>query len=166
MDLHPYDGKERRFRHQDTRDRSVALEIIERLLATPLPSPTPRLLYDLSFYSGGMGVIDRLSLSLEADEAQGRQIVANLRFVSPAELLASSDAEDFDWLIRSDESPCADASAFGVALLAFIDEKKASFQPALSAPERVWFASGINVNDWSLVYLEDGWLHYLASDQG
>jgi hypothetical protein len=163
MDLHPYDGQERRFRHQDTGDRSVALGIIERLLATPLPSPPPRLLYDLCFYSGGIGVLDRLSLSLEVDEPRGQQIIANLRLKSLAEMLAAQDpldVEDFRWLVRAEEHPIDEA------LTVFIGEQKADFQPSLRTPERVWFDAASNVNAWGLVYVEDGWLHYLAYEQG
>jgi hypothetical protein len=168
MDLHPYDGKERRFRHQDTGDRSVALGIIERLLATPLPSPAPRMLYDLSFYSGGSGVFDRLRLSLEADEARCQDILAHLGFVPPAEILTSVDAEDFCWLIGSVEGPLTVAPSvfLETALPGFIDENKEAFQPRLRSPDRVWFDSDSNVNGWSLVYAEDGWLHYLAYEQG
>lgn len=139
MDLHPYDGVTRRFRHDD--DLPIApLELISRILgATP---PPESLLYDLSFYSGGIGIIDQLRITAEMDAAP---LVADWVHWRDAgeEIRDLSDGE-----VRQ-----------------FVASHKADFQPPLDH-EDVWFSPESGVNSWELIYVEGGRLHYLAFDQG
>ena len=139
MDLHPYDGVTRRFRHDD--DLPIApLELINRILgATPPPGS---LLYDLSFFSGGTGILDRLHITAEMDAAP---LVA-------------------DWVRWCDANEEIRELTDG-DVRQFVAAHKAEFQPPLDSDE-VWFAPESGVNSWELVYLEGGRLHYLAFDQG
>jgi len=65
-DLHPYDGKERRFRDEDVdpSQRARALALVTRLLGLPAPPPVAGLCYDMCFHSGGMGSSDRIWITL------------------------------------------------------------------------------------------------------
>ena len=145
MDLHPYDGATRRFRHDDA-DQTVGLEVIRRIRAIPA-----KLFYDLSFYSGGIGIIDSLHISALTDPAP-----------LVADWLRWPDANDeILWLIGADEETPADT-----ALRQFVAHHRApEFQPAPTTLD-VWFEPQSGVNSWALVYVEGGFLHYLAYDQG
>jgi hypothetical protein len=68
MNLHPYDGVERRYRHTDA-ERDTGLAIVARLLRLPHISSSQVVGYDLSFYSGGIGVLDKLAITLQADRS-------------------------------------------------------------------------------------------------
>lgn len=147
MDLHPYDGRERRYRDDDPGDRSVGLGIVERILHV---APPPGARYDLAFYSGGLGVMDRLAISLPADAATASSIARGLGWVPASQALES---EDVKGLIDGD-------------LTDFVETHKAAFQPSPAPESTVWLDPGAGVNAWQLGYAQDGWLHVLGYDQG
>jgi hypothetical protein len=89
MDLHPYDGVERRFRHTDA-EREMGLAIVAQLLRLPRIPSNHVLLYDLSFYSGGIGALDNLAITLQPDQATWASIAEALRAKTPEQ--ASQDA--------------------------------------------------------------------------
>ncbi|MGZ3455132.1 MAG: hypothetical protein ACXVEF_36345 [Polyangiales bacterium] len=146
IDLHPYDGQERRFRHDDESDKEVAIAVVERVLRLQLPRPVPSLQYDLSFFSGGIGIIDHLAISLRADAAA---VARALGF----EAAASASSDDIEWLADGD-------------MLAFIAEHKAPFQPSPASLDGAFVDPESGPNSWQLLYARDGLLHYLAFDQG
>lgn len=157
MDLHPYDGVERRFRDGDGTEPEVLLPIVERLLGVSLPRPTQALRYDLSFYSGGIGVLDRLKLTLPASDELFDSVVRALGLVPARELFAS---DDFRWLVDAEEGDVEPE------LLAFVDAQRAEFQPDLASVDEAFFDPDSNVNAWKLVYRAGGTLHFIAFDQG
>lgn len=139
FDLHPYDGTDRRFRDSDA-DTTKGRRIVAFLLRLPAPPPLEGLRYDLNFYSGGIGVLDRLAIS----------IVASAVDVDAMKLTAEVD-EDIDHLTDGD-------------LRAFVDENRAEFQPP--ADGDIWFTMHSNVNDWGVVWRSRRHLHYVGYSQG
>lgn len=163
-DLHPYDGVDRRFRDDDPdaarRDRGR--ELAARLLG--LDAPAAELRYDLNFYSGGIGVLDRLYVALPCSPAQADAIVARLGFVTPEAAVADARwREVFEWLIGGDNE---EGLSLRALVTAFVAESRAEFQPAPDERARVWFAPDSGVNAWQLVYAQDGSLCLIAYDQG
>ncbi len=148
-DLHPYDGVERRFHHDD-RDPAEGRGIVARVLRIPLPAPPPALRYELSFYSGGIGIVDRLRVSIALDSAT--PVVRGCGLAPLAE-----GARDV-WFVEEEEPLTA------AHLAAFVEENRASFQPAVAT--HAWFDPESSVNGWTLVYYAEGAVHYLAYDQG
>ena len=147
MNLHPYDGVTRRFRHDDA-DPAYGRELVARIVGVPADGAH----YDLSFYSGGIGVLDHLAISLPGHAVE---VAAGLEMLEASAALGN---EPIAWLVSGDEP------ATLAAVIAFVDEHRAAFQPP--ATDRVWFDRDADVNTWSLVYATDGWVHYLAYDQG
>lgn len=164
--LHPYDGHERRFGHEDdepeVRARGVAL--VARLLCLPAPPPMEGLRYALSFYSGGIGVLDRLHIALPCVAAEVEVIATRAGMLAPGALRADTDRrEAFDWLVHDAEHPERSPEA---AVAAFVDEHRLAFQPRPREGMRAWFWPDSDVNTWSLLYEVDGELAFIAYDQG
>jgi hypothetical protein len=151
MDLHPYDGKERRFRHDDPGDPAFARGLVQRLLRMPIGAYALR--YDLAFYSGGIGINDNLFISIEAAEAWRAKLPDG--FLLAEEALA----RDIRWLIMSDEDLAPDA-----ALMTFIADHRAPFQAPVR--EEMWIEATSDVNSWTVAYTYQGWLHWMSHDQG
>ena len=162
MDLHPYDGKTRRFRHDDESDKAIGLSLCERLLGTPLGSERDRLRYDLSFASGGFGVFDHLAISVEATDARATAIAEALGFV-PARV--AFENESVLNMIGADPEDPGDSPP-DLALRAFVDDHKADFQPELASVDAAWIDPDAGVNHWALFHVSGGWLHYLEFYQG
>jgi hypothetical protein len=76
MNLHPYDNIERRYRHTDI-PNAEGLAVAARLLQLPEPLSGDEVFYDLSFFSGGIGVLDRLAISLPASPENCGRILAS-----------------------------------------------------------------------------------------
>src|SRR4051812_7560468 len=85
MDLHPYDGKERRYRHTDS-DMAPGIRIVMGLLPLPAPPSASGLMYDLSVYSGGIGILDRLAITLPRNDTSAPIVLARLQCKSPEEI--------------------------------------------------------------------------------
>jgi hypothetical protein len=150
MNLHPYDGVERRFRHTDA-TTADGLAIVARVLHVPAARSA---LYDMRFYSGGFGIIDYLAIALPVNDATAAEIVMALGLAPPdgdtAELVVDEDAPE----------PLADAIAH------FVDEHRCDFQPPCRATDRVWFEPESNSNHWVVVWHRDRTLCYVAYDRG
>jgi len=165
-DLHRYDDVERRFCDADTglgqRERGRAL--VAKLLGLPAPLTSGGLRYDLSFFSGGIGVLDRLHVALPCGTAEVDAIVARLGLATPEEAVADAVwRDDFEWLIGDDEE---DPQPLRARVAAFVAEERADFQPGPDERARVWFSRDSGVNAWSLLYEQDGWLCLIAREQG
>jgi hypothetical protein len=76
MSLPPYDNKEYRCRHSDA-DRREGLAKVAELLGLAGVSDQGGLFYDLSFYSGGIGVFDRLAVTMPDRRPFGHGRFAN-----------------------------------------------------------------------------------------
>src|SRR5262245_35665354 len=86
VNLHPYDNVERRFRHTDE-TRGEGREVVAHVLRLP-DSPAGELLFDMSFFSGGIGVLDRVAIALPADAALWSSVVTSLHGRTPEEATA------------------------------------------------------------------------------
>ena len=163
MDLHPYDNVERRFRHTDT---SVAggLSVVAQLLHLAEPPACEGTYFDMLFFSGGIGVIDDLAISLSADLALWSETCVALHLRTPEELIKDvGSTDDFLWLLLSheDEFPPIRGAA-----IQFINNKRRVFQTQCQTASRITFCSGSNVNDWIAVWGDDLRLNYLGYSQG
>lgn len=163
MDLHPYDGKERRFRHTDP-DPSEGLVVVATLLGLQHPPSGRGLRYDLSFFSGGIGVLDRLAITMQATRAQWAAAARHLAARGPADLAADPEhGEDFRWLVQGSLDAQEEVRAASVR---FIDEERARFQRACLPADTILFGAGSNVNDWCVIWGRRAALHYLGYSQG
>lgn len=160
MNLHPYDNKERRFRHTDGNQRE-GLAVVARVLRAPTPPSPIGLVYDLSFFSGGIGVIDRFAISLPVDAATVPAWVERLDGLRPDEVAAAS--EEVQWLVDRQDDPMTPAAA---ALCAFIKEHRHAIQPNCDLADPTWVCRESGVNSWAVLWYHDGRLSYLAYDQG
>jgi hypothetical protein len=153
VDLHPYDDEQRRFRHDDLGDQSAVRGLVERLLHLPIGGHVLR--YDLAFFSGGIGIIDDLFISIDAAEAW--------RATPPDGFLRAEDAlaRDDCWPIDDDEDQDVAPDA---ALQAFITDHRAPFQAP--AYDQVWIEADSDWNSWTVAYTYQRWLHWMSHDQG
>lgn len=161
-DEHPYDGQERRYRHDDPH-RARGLQLVAKLLRLADAALVESANFDLSFYSGGMGVVDRLAIHLQAPAEVVEQVVRNLEGVTP-EVLALDPvyAEEFLWLVSDDgnnSSPWSDS-------VRFVNQERKAFQPLCDDHSRVFFTEESNVNDWTVLWTAAGSLNYLGYSQG
>lgn len=164
-DLHPYDDIERRFRDDDVDPSRLARgrELVADLLGLSRPPASAGLRYDLSFYSGGTGCLDRLRIALPCAAAEVDAIVARRGHATPEALVADpTTREEFEWLVRGDD----DDQTLRAALQEFIAGERADFQPLPDEGARVWFERGSDVNSWLLLYEQDGRLCLICFDQG
>ncbi len=161
MDLHPYDNVERRFRHTDP-DRDVGRAVAARLLGLPQP-PAGELLYDLSFFSGGIGVLDHLAITLSADQTLWSNVAGFLRVRSPEEAaLDRSWMWELVWLLTSEEG---EGPIHPVAVQ-FINQHRRELQTACVPSSRILFRYESDVNDWGILWGDDTRLNFLGYSQG
>ena len=122
--------------------------------------------YDLSFYSGGMGVIDRMHVVVPCAPVEVEAVAARLGMLEPAALLAHPDQdvrEQVAWLLLDEDQP---EQPLSDAVAAFIDGHRAELQPPPGREPRAWVSLDSGVNAWSLVYAVDGELAFIGYDQG
>jgi len=144
MDLHPYDGKERRFRYDDaTRDDGRML--VANFLR--LPSAPRDAVFDMRFYSGGMGIVDHVAIAFAAERDEAARIAESLGFVGADEIDVSLLDGDGD-------------------LAQFIAEHRRGFQPDYADGDPIWFEDGSDDIHWSVLWHAHGMLAYAAYDQG
>jgi hypothetical protein len=159
MNLHPYDGQERRFRDAD--GDPAALVIVAQLLGAPAAPEGGRLRYDLSFYSGGTGVLDVLGLSFDTSPSDFERIARSLRAKSVGEAAAEPTwAEDFLWLIGAEERDPA------LAAVEFVNDHTLSvLEPCVDAAS-LFFVEHSDVNDWTALWYGSARLNYRGFSQG
>ncbi len=161
MDLHPYDNVERCFRHTDAA-RDEGRVVVARVLGLPQP-PAGELLYDLSFFSGGIGVLDRLAITLAADPALWSSVASSLRGRTPEDAAADrSWAGELIWLLTGEE----DEVSIRPAAARFINQHRREFQPECVPSSRILFGHESNVNDWVALWGDDTRLSYFGYSQG
>lgn len=162
LNLHPYDGVDRHYCHTDA-DPSAGLAIVAQILSLPGTPSVEGLFYDLSIYSGGCGVLDRLAIALSADPSVWAAATTALRAREPVD--AASDevwAEDFNWLLNGDEEPLPVREAAA----RFVNSERRSFQTACTPHSRILFQSNSDVNDWAVIWGDETHLNYLGGSQG
>jgi hypothetical protein len=164
-DLHPYDGQERSFRHDDPEPswRAQGRALVARLLALPEPPAPEGLRYELRYYSGGIGVQDFIHVALPASRVEVDAAVARLRLVTPEAAAADAESgQDILGVMQGGDN----ARSLGEGVDEFVEDNRASFQPSRGADDRVWVALPFSPNFWTVVYEVGGDLCLMAFDQG
>lgn len=161
LDLPPYDGRERRFHHTDA-DRREGWRAVAAVLRLTGPAPDGAL-YDLSFYSGGIGVIDRLAITLPASSALWQEATSAFHTQTPEEAaLDPSFAAELAWLFADSESPCP----LRPAAVEFIERERRDFQGRCEGTSRLAIGRDSDVNSYHVLWGDDATLNYLGYDQG
>lgn len=158
--IHPYDGIDHRHASSDA-DQDKAIRIIKNVLG--FAPQANGLDYSLNFYSGGIGVDDRLAIRCKIDPSDWPLVIGKLNLKSPSETLSNAGwGEDFAWLVSNKEIPddvnkdCCD----------FINTKKMAFQDNVALEHTFLFTDESNVNSWCVVWAVDDNINYLSFDQG
>lgn len=164
-DLHPYDGRDRRFSDSDSDPAALARgrKLVASLLRLAAPPAIAGLRYDLLFTSGGSGVFDRLHIALPCAPAEAEEIAARAGFLAIDAPWEQADRDDLEWLVQDEDRPERSLAEHAAA---FVANERKEFQRPVGAGLRVWFTPGSDVNSWSLLYAADGELAYIAQDQG
>lgn len=161
MDLHPYDGVERCFRHTDA-ECIEGVALVAHLLHLSASDVNDGALYDLSFYSGGIGIIDRLAITLPATATTWAQVAAALDTRTPEEAsLDDAWADELAWLFTGEEEPVSLRAA-----AQFINNQRREFQRECHATSRIYFGDGSGVNWWLALWGDATTINYLSYDQG
>lgn len=100
--MRPYDGIDYRYTNSDA-DKESAIGIIQNILG--FVPETDGLDYSLNFFSGGIGVDDRLAIRCKFCPSDWPLVVGKLNLKHPSEVLANPDwGEDFAWLVSNGEA--------------------------------------------------------------
>lgn len=158
--MREYDGVEKRYRKSDL-DLERNLTIIENLIGfRPF---VEQLDFDLSFYSGGIGMYDKLAIACIASRDQKEQTKKLLNLFTPEQAVAMKEwKEDFIWLIEGEDT-CPDILA-GAAT--FINENKAAFQDHCLPGHEMSFSYESNVNNWTAVWGNESRFNFATFSQG
>src|SRR5262249_38926455 len=144
------------FRHDDADPSQLVCgrALVARLVGLQARAlPLDGLRYDLRYYSGGIGVLDRLHIALPCAPLCVDAVVAGLGLLTIEAIMADdAQREEIAWLVSGDDEP----SSLAAAAVSFIDEQRAEIQPKPNEQARIWFAPESGVNTWSLVYEQDG----------
>jgi len=158
--MREYDNVDYRYSSQDG-GKEKAIDFISAFLGFTPEFST--LVFDLNFFSGGIGVHDRLAFSCNATIGQLEKAVEKRHLIVPAAIEANLECgEDFEWLVNSAgvrrpiEESCLD----------FLNAEKREFQDPCTAKCQMHFAQFSNVNTWTAVWGEEGRLNCLHYDQG
>lgn len=158
--MREYDGIERNYKTSDP-DQTKNLDRIKNILGF-LPK-SEGLNFDLSFYSGGIGVFDKLAVSCEVNSEQWNFVKENLKLHSPeSALLIGNWAEEFVWLLEA-EGHEQNINQFASE---FINNNKREFQGQCTPASEIYFSYESDVNHWVAVWGSAKSLNYLYFDQG
>jgi hypothetical protein len=136
--------------------------VVARVLRLPEP-PVGELLYDLSFFSGGIGVLDRLAITLPADPALWSNVASSLQGRTPEEADADrSWAGELIWLLTGEENDVP----IRPAAVRFINQHRREFQAECVSSSRILLGHESDVNDWVALWGDDTRLNYLGYSQG
>ena len=158
--MREYDGIEVRYR-RPAADLAKSLQVIENLLGF---APEPQQLdFDLSFWAGGAGVLDKLAISCFVTPEQRQVLQQKLDLYSPEEAVARDYwRDDFIWLVADDEV-CSDILA---ASAQFINDNKAPFQDECDTLQAIYFGYMSDVNCWTAVWGQGRRINYAYFCQG
>ena len=160
MDIPPYDNKEYRFRDSSAQAGRVR---VASLLGLPNVPNCEGMQFDLSFFSGGIGIYDKHAIAMNADADLWSSVKNHLSTKTPTES-ASDDAwsEEFNWLIYGND----EFHSLADAVVSFINKERKEFQDVCTPGMTVLFQACSNVNDWAALWGTQDRLNYLAFSQG
>ena len=158
--MREYEGVELRYCRSDT-NLAKRLPVVENLLGF---APDPQQLdFDLSFWAGGAGVLDKLAISCNVSPEQWQTLKQKLDLYSPEEMVARDDCrEDFIWLVADDEECCGILATSAQ----FINDNKAAFQETCLESHAIYFSYMSDVNGWTAVWEQGGRINYAYFCQG
>jgi hypothetical protein len=161
VNLHPYDNVERRYRHTDgTRDEGR--DVVAEVLGLPEP-PAGDLFFDMSFYSGGVGIFDEVAITAPAIAALWSNIVKSLN----CRTLEDASVDD-TW--REDVIGVLALKEEGFpmrhAAVRFINRKRREFQTECVLTSRILLKDLSDENEWVILWGDDARLNYLGYSQG
>jgi hypothetical protein len=137
MDQHPYDGKTRHFRHDDP-DPTEGHAIVLGRLGIMLRD----LSYELSFYSGGVGVIDHVAITGAIHASAFEALAGRLGAMRVEEgLLDPEWGEDLGWLLDCESRWPWEAA------VDFVVRHRRPFLPGRDANTPIRFVHNSDVND-------------------
>jgi hypothetical protein len=151
--VRPYDGQTHVYTHADP-DRGAGLAIVARTLGATADDAR----YEMSFYSGGMGIIDHVAIACAVTPDR---VAAATRELRPIEDVLD---DDIAWLIDDEDEPHPQPAH--VLAARFIEAHRQPFQPACSPNAAMWFAPDSGINCWTVVWQAGDELAYLSFDQG
>jgi hypothetical protein len=158
----PYDNKEYRYRHTDP-DRGSGIARLAELLGLPPDFQASGAHYDLSFFSGGIGVFDQLAATLPADDRLWKAVLDACPAKTPEDIAADPTCSpQFLWLV------CGKDSSLEVrtAAVAFINAERRDFQTECRAFDTVLFLPDSDVNDWFALWGTATEMNVRAFSQG
>ena len=162
MTVPRYDNVEHHFRHTDSSSELGREQVASLLGLVDTPEPEG-LQYELSFFSGGIGVLDKHAIAMTADVNIWSTVAAHLDAKSPMELAADDEwGNAFVWLVSHGE----DFASVSDAAIAFINSEQAEFQERCNRDMKCLFEKHSNVNDWVALWGTERSLFYLAYSQG
>jgi hypothetical protein len=164
MSIPPYDNTEYRYRHTDP-DRGSGIARLAGLLGLPPAFDGRGARYDLSFFSGGIGVFDRCAATLPADDALWKAVLAARPAKTPEDIAADPDpacAEGFLLLVRREDS----ARDVRTAAVAFINAERRDFQTECRGSDTVLFLPESDANSWFALWGTDTEMNIRSFDQG
>ena len=163
MNLHPYDGVERRFSESDP-DQARSLLVLRQILLLDATVPMRPLRYDLSLYSGGIGVVDQLAATLEFDSDLWQLLVRRFVGRSPGTLARDPDQGDwFLWLLTGEEDEVSDIPKVAAE---FVNSERAEFQRPCTPDSELVFQNHSDVNGWVALWISGGEINFLGYNQG
>lgn len=162
MDLHPYDGVDRRYRDGDP-DQAESWAVVGQVLrVSPSALPQP-IRFDIALYSGGIGVLDRIAITLPAEDGLWEKLVSLHDAVTPEHIALTPElAEDFFWFLDHEGGP----DGVRAAAVAFVNGERAAFQSECGSEDEILFSESSGVNDWSALWRTKGAIHFRAFSQG
>jgi hypothetical protein len=171
--LHDYQGIRHRFKDDDLDPRLLKRGqaiIIEILKLQNLMDVSP-IKYDLSFYSGGMGIIDNIFIKLSCNSSKASEIISSLKLVDVAN--DNLDLESRDYLISRtiDEEESEDSVDIWTLIKnnkisQLVNEEKADFQDIASSDSLICFSENTGPNYGTIIYYLSGSLNYISYDYG
>jgi hypothetical protein len=136
VDLPLYDDEDYRYHHTDA-EPYRGRQVVANVLRIP-QLPVGPVLYDLWLYSGGIGVLNRLAITLPADPALWSHVVDSHQGRSPEEaMLDQSWADSLIWLLTEEE----ERVPIRPAAVQFINENRRKFQAECFFTSRILFGT-------------------------
>ena len=171
--LHDYQGIRYHFKDDDLDprllERGQAI-IIETLKLPSLIDVSP-IEYDLSFYSGGMGIIDNVFMKLSCNSTKVSEIISSLKLVNVANDNLDLDLRDYLIWDTTDGEELEDSVDICTLIennkiSQLINEQKADFQDMACVDTSIYFDENTGSNNGKIVYYLNGNLNYIFYDYG